>query len=101
MQVCPPAMTSDGLLDVVAMHHAPRAVFLRVLLSIRAGTHVNLPQVELAQAAAVTVTASADLPVGADGETLPWGGPLPAGTPLRARVLRGAVKVIVPASAAR
>jgi len=97
MQVCPPARTSDGCLDVVVMHHATKAAFLRVLLQIRDGTHVSLPQIALGQAAAVTVTAGTALPVAADGETLPWGSPLPAGVPLRARVRRGALKVIGPA----
>ena len=98
MQVCPPARTSDGCLDVVVMHHATKAAFLRVLLQIRDGTHVSLPQVALGQAAAVTVTAGTALPVAADGETLPWGSPLAAGVPLRARVRRGALKVVVPAA---
>ncbi len=97
MQVCPPARTGDGCLDVVVMHHASRPAFLRVLLQIRAGTHIALPQVALGQSDAVTVTADTALPVAADGETLPWGAPLAAGVPLRARVLRGALKVIVPA----
>lgn len=97
MQVCPPARTSDGCLDVVVMHDATKAAFLRVLLHIKDGTHVSLPQVALGQAAAVTVTADTALPVAADGETLPWGSPLAAGVPLRARVRRGALKVIVPA----
>ena len=97
MQVCPPARTSDGCLDVVVMHDASKAAFLRVLLQIKDGTHVSLPQVALGQAAAVTVTADTALPVAADGETLPWGSPLAAGVPLRARVRRGALKVIVPA----
>jgi diacylglycerol kinase family enzyme len=83
------------------MHDASKAAFLRVLLQIRAGTHVSLPQVALGQAAAVTVTADTALPVAADGETLPWGSPLPAGVPLRARVLRGALKVIVPVNPGR
>ena len=101
MQVCPPARTGDGCLDVVIMHHASKAAFLRVLLKIRAGTHVSLPQVDLGQAAAVTVTADTALPVAADGETLPWGAPLAAGVPLRARVLRGVLTVIVPAGPGR
>jgi diacylglycerol kinase (ATP) len=101
MQVCPPARTGDGCLDVVVMHDASKAAFLRVLLQIRAGTHVSLPQVALGQAAAVTVTADTALPVAADGETLPWGSPLAAGVPLRARVRRGALKVIVPAGPGR
>ena len=101
MQVCPPARTGDGCLDVVIMHDAPKAAFLRVLLKVRTGTHVSLPQVDLGQAAAVTVTADTALPVAADGETLPWGAPLAAGVPLRARVLRGALTVIIPAGPGR
>ena len=101
MEVCPPARTGDGCLDVVIMHDAPKAAFLRVLLKVRTGTHVSLPQVDLGQAAAVTVTADTALPVAADGETLPWGSPLAAGVPLRARVRRGALKVIVPAGPGR
>jgi diacylglycerol kinase family enzyme len=79
------------------MYDAPKAAFLRVLLQIKDGTHVCMPQVALGQAAAVTVTADTALPVAADGETLPWGSPLAAGVPLRARVRRAALKVIVPA----
>ena len=44
------------------------------------------------------LTAGTALPVAADGETLPWGSPLAAGVPLRARVRRGALKVVVPAA---
>jgi len=40
------------------------------------------------------------MPVAADGETLPFAAPLPAGTELRIRVLPGALTVIAPAGSA-
>jgi hypothetical protein len=36
------------------------------------------------------------LAVAADGETLPWAGPLAAGVPLTVRVRPGALAVLVP-----
>ena len=44
----------------------------------------------------MTVTVDRDLPAAADGDTLPGGAPLPAGTPLRIRALPGALRVLVP-----
>jgi diacylglycerol kinase (ATP) len=85
------------MLDIVMMRHGPRLAFLRVLLRIRDGGHVTLPLVSLDRAATVTLTMDRALPAAADGETLPWAGPLPAGTPLTIRVLPAAVSVLVPA----
>ncbi len=97
MKVAPPAEIDDGVLDVVTMRHAPRLAFIRVLLRVKDGTHVMLPQVGLGQAAEVTVTVDRAMLAAADGEALPWAAPLPAGTPLRIRALPGALRVIVPA----
>ena len=97
MKVAPSAEAGDGMLDVLTMRHAPRLVFLRVLTKIRTGAHVGLPQISQDRGSEVTVTVDRDLPVAADGETLPWASPLPAGTPLRARALPGALRVLVPA----
>ena len=97
MKVAPPAEIDDGVLDVVTMRHAPRLAFIRVLLRVKDGTHVTLPQVGLGQAAEVTVTVDRAMLAAADGEALPWAAPLPAGTPLRIRALPGALRVIVPA----
>ncbi len=55
-----------------------------------------LPQVSLDRAAAVTLTMDRALPVAADGETLPWAAPLPAGTPLTIRVRPGALAILAP-----
>jgi diacylglycerol kinase (ATP) len=81
---------------VLVMRHAPRLAFLRVLLRIRSGTHLGLPQISHERSSEVTVTVDRDLPAAADGDTLPGGAPLPAGTPLRIRALPGALRVLVP-----
>jgi diacylglycerol kinase (ATP) len=96
MLVAPPATVDDGMLDIVSMRHGSRLAFLRVLISIRDGGHVALPQVSLDRAAAVTLTMDRALPVAADGETLPGAAPLPAGTPLAIRALPGALAILAP-----
>jgi diacylglycerol kinase family enzyme len=98
MMVAPPARPDDGELDIVTMRHGSRLAFLRVLLRIRGGTHVALPQVGLDRAAAVTLTMDRALPVAADGEVLPGAGPLPPGTPLTVRALPGILNVLAPAA---
>jgi diacylglycerol kinase (ATP) len=98
MMVAPPARIDDGVLDIVTMRDGPRLAFLRVLLRIRGGTHVALPQVGLDRAATVTLTMDRALPVAADGEVLPWADPLPAGTPLTVRALPGVLSVLAPAT---
>ena len=99
MMVAPPARIDDGVLDIVTMRHGPRLAFLRVLLRIRSGSHVALPQIGLDRAATVTLTMDRALPVAADGEVLPWADPLPAGTPLTVRALPGALSVLAPPAA--
>jgi diacylglycerol kinase (ATP) len=96
MKVAPPAELDDGLLDVLVMRHAPKLAFVRVLLRIRSGTHLGLPQISHERCSEVTVTVDRDLPAAADGDTLRGGAPLPAGTPLRIRALPGALRVLVP-----
>jgi len=96
MQVAPPAQIDDGLLDIVRMRHGSRLAFVQVLLRIRGGTHVTLPLISLDRGAAVTLTMDRAMPAAADGETLPFAGPLPAGTPLTVRALPGALTVLVP-----
>ncbi len=96
MQVAPPAEIDDGQLDLVLMRHAPKLAFVRALMKIKDGSHVALPQIALDRGADVTVTMSRDLPAAADGEALACACPLPAGTPLRIRVLPAALTVLVP-----
>jgi diacylglycerol kinase (ATP) len=96
MKVAPPAEIDDGLLDVVVMRHGSRLAFLRVLMRIKSGSHLGLPQVALDRGTDVTVTVGRDLPAAADGETLACAAPLRAGTSLRIRAVPGALRVLVP-----
>ena len=100
MQVAPPAVIDDGVLDLVLMRHAPKLTFVRALMKIKDGSHVTLPQISLDRAADVTLSMSRDLPAAADGEPLACATPLKAGTPLRIRVLPAALSVMVPAGRA-
>jgi diacylglycerol kinase (ATP) len=96
MMVAPPARVDDGILDLVLMRHGPKLAFVRALSKIKDGSHVSLAEVSLERDAEVTLTVDRTLPVAADGETLAFAAPLPAGTPLRIRVLPGALTVIAP-----
>lgn len=98
MQVAPPAIVDDGELDIVLMRHAAKLTFVRALAKIKDGSHVRLPQISLDRGTEVTITMSRDLPAGADGEALSCASPLPAGTPLRIRVLPAALLALVPAA---
>jgi diacylglycerol kinase (ATP) len=96
MKVAPQAVTDDGVLDVMVMHHAAKLTFLRVLTKVRDGSHLGLPQISAETGTEVTITADRDLPAAADGETLSCAAPLRAGTPLRLRALPAALRAIVP-----
>jgi len=94
MKVAPQARVDDGVLDLVLMRHGPRLAFVRALAKIKDGSHTALAQISLDRDSEVTLTVDRPMPVAADGETLPFAAPLPAGTPLRVRVLPGALTVI-------
>lgn len=96
MLVAPSAAIDDGALDIVLMRQARKATFIRALLKVNDGSHVTLPQVTLDRATDVTLTMSQDLPAAADGETLACAAPLPAGTPLRIRVLPRILDILAP-----
>jgi len=96
MCVAPPAQIDDGVLDLVLMRHGPKLAFVRALAKIKTGAHTALPEVSLHRDSDVTIRLDRPLPVAADGETLPFAAPLPAGTSLRIRVLPGALTVIAP-----
>ncbi len=97
MRVAPPASIDDGELDLVLMRHAPKLTFVKALLKIKDGSHVTMPQITLHRGTEVTLTMDRDLPAAADGEALACASPLPAGTPLRIRVLPSALEVLIPA----
>ena len=96
MKVAPQARVDDGVLDLVLMRHGPRLAFVRALAKIKDGSHTELAQISLDRDNEVTLTVDRPMPVAADGETLPFAAPLPAGTPLRVRVLPSALTVIAP-----
>jgi diacylglycerol kinase (ATP) len=98
MKVAPSARIDDGELDLILMRHGPKLTFIRCLTKISDGSHVTLPQVSVHRDTDVTLTMDRAVPVAADGETLPFAAPLPAGTPLRIRVLPAALTVIAPAA---
>jgi diacylglycerol kinase (ATP) len=97
MQVAPPAVIDDGVLDIVLMRRAPKLTFVRTLLKIKDGSHITLPPISLHRGTEVTIAMSRDLPAAADGEPLACASPLGAGTPLRVRALPAALEVIGPA----
>lgn len=97
MNVAPPAVIDDGQLDLVLMRHGPKLSFLRALMRIKDGSHVSLDLITLDRDTDLTLTVDRPMPVAADGETIPFAAPLSAGTPLRVRVLPGALTVIAPA----
>jgi diacylglycerol kinase (ATP) len=99
MKVAPPALIDDGQLDLVLMRHGPKLTFLRALARIKDGTHVSLELISLARETDVTLTVDRPMPVAADGETISFAAPLPAGTPVRVRVLPAALTVIAPPTA--
>jgi diacylglycerol kinase (ATP) len=96
MMVAPSACIDDGILDLVLMRHGPKLAFVHALSKIKDGSHTSLAEVSLERDTDVTLTVDRPMPVAADGETLSFAAPLPAGTPLRIRVLPGALTVIAP-----
>ncbi len=81
------------------MRHGPKLAFLRALARIRDGSHVSLELISLDRETDVTLTVDRPMPVAADGETISFAAPLPAGTPVRVRVLPAALTVIAPPAA--
>ncbi|NIP82387.1 MAG: lipid kinase YegS, partial [Gemmatimonadetes bacterium] len=66
----PRAEFGDGLLDVVIVPGMPRMDFVALLPDLRAGTHVDNPDVLYFQTERLRVEAEEELSVNADGEPL-------------------------------
>jgi diacylglycerol kinase (ATP) len=96
MQVAPSAVIDDGVLDVVIMRAGPKLAFVRALARVSSGTHLTLPQISIERGTEVILTIDRDMTAAADGETLSCAAPLRAATPLRIRVLPGALTVLTP-----
>ncbi|GAA1785997.1 MAG: YegS/Rv2252/BmrU family lipid kinase [Actinobacteria bacterium] len=93
MQVTPEALMDDGLFDVLILERVGRAEFLRVFPKVFAGTHVDHPAVRILRGARVRLDAEG-ITSYADGEPF-------HPVPLRAEVVPGALRVIVPAPEVR
>lgn len=89
MKVCPGALMDDGLLSLIFLDEVSTPKFLRVFPSVFKGTHVAIPEVHEHVAYTVRLDAPGQIAY-ADGERI---GPLP----VEARVVPGAVRLLVPA----
>jgi YegS/Rv2252/BmrU family lipid kinase len=90
MRAAPDALLDDGLFDVVVLEGASKLSFLgKILPKVFNGTHVREPSVKVFRAREVAISADRPFTMYADGDPI---GELP----LRARVISGAVRVLVP-----
>jgi diacylglycerol kinase (ATP) len=74
LRICPAAELDDGLLDVIVIAAVTRRRLLRVFPALRAGGHIDEPEVTLLRARSVRIDGDHSWPVYADGEpqgTLP------------------------------
>lgn len=74
LRICPDAMLSDGLLDVIVIAAVSRRRLLRVFPRLRVGGHIDEPEVTALRGARVRIEGDPGWPVYADGEpqgTLP------------------------------
>ncbi|WP_018657727.1 diacylglycerol/lipid kinase family protein [Actinomadura flavalba] len=90
--IAPDARVDDGLLDVVIVADGPKRMFLGVMNELEDGAHLRRPQVRVLRGREVRIellTPGRTLPYGADGE-------LPGTLPVTAKVLPGALNVLLP-----
>jgi YegS/Rv2252/BmrU family lipid kinase len=89
-KIAPRAEPGDGRLDVVLVGDVSRMDFLALLPDLRAGTHIESPNVLYLRARTIDVDAPEPFPVNADGEPL-------RARRYRYRLLERPLQVIVPA----
>lgn len=89
MRVAPEADASDGLLDVVVLGAMSRVEFLLNFPRVYAGTHLTHSKVRLIRARSVRVESPQPLLLEAEGELL-------GEAPVSARILPGALRVMLP-----
>jgi len=93
MRLAPDADLRDGMLDVVIILKMRKLRFLRLLPTVFRGEHVNYPEVEVIRTPSVRISASRPFTLFADGDPI-------SELPVTVRVLRAAVRAIVPAAVA-
>jgi YegS/Rv2252/BmrU family lipid kinase len=91
MMLAPDARPDDGVFDVVLIGDVSKADFVTTAAKLYKGKHVGHPKVEVIRAARVTVDAVERLPIELEGEQV-------GTTPATFEVVRGALRVRVPAS---
>jgi diacylglycerol kinase (ATP) len=89
MEIAPPAVPDDGLLDLVVVGDVGRLESMRLMGSVRSGAHLTHPKIEHRLVRRVEV--SSDLPVGVDAD-----GERPGALPAVFEVVPGALEVLAP-----
>ena len=87
MMIAPPADVADGRADLVVFRGVNRREIVAIFSRVFSGAHIRHPKVETAAAAVFSIAGDPPLRVMADGELL-------GETPLRARVLPGALTIL-------
>lgn len=90
---CPNAKLDDGLVDLVALRHAARLPLVRLMAQAKAGRHVASDYTTYYQCKSFTITPAPGEPFTGDG-TVNVDGELVGATPLRARVLPAALRLV-------
>lgn len=94
MQVCPGALSDDGLLEVCVIQELPKWQFVKTFPKVFKGRHVEHPAVTMLRGREIEIAADRSFQVYADGERV---GSLPA----TFTVLPAALPVVVPPTGAR
>jgi len=89
--LAPDARPDDGVFDVVLIGDVGKVDFLTTAPKIYKGRHVSHPKVEVVRSARVEVDALEHLPIEVEGEQV-------GTTPATFEVVRGALRVRVPAA---
>jgi YegS/Rv2252/BmrU family lipid kinase len=89
MQIAPPALPDDGLLDLVVVGDVGRLESMRLMSSVRSGAHLSHPKLEHRLVRRVEVSCALPVGVDADGER-------PGALPATFEVVPAALEVLAP-----
>ncbi len=87
MKIAPAADTADGQVDMVVFNEVNRREIIDIFLKVFKGTHIEHPKVKVLKGTEMTIDAEPQQLLMADGELL-------GETPMRLRVLPGALKLL-------